>query len=471
MRKARDAKKRAVTVIKNQLERELLTSDEDSDDFIKPQEKPPSPSISKREINFDEDVDLHIDYPNELNFLRENPKRITNDLNNFENLSLIEDKSEPSANQFLLSEENKNLQIEGSGSGPKNPIKNMADFNKITKNLIKYNGSHSELARFISSNEHALAIDPTINDPENAGLKKNVLNHILINNLDKKTYQAVKDKTFNTLDELHKLIRDSVLKSIDHENIITKIYNSRQKPNESIESFSERILVLKEQHADLFSSNIVDDNESIKKYNNSLICQAFVRGCLPPLRNILLARDFTTLQDAIDYALKKELTLKQLHLNNEQNFNQNKYQQNFQRRFSNDYNKYPNFGNNFRNNFHPNINRYNNYNRNPQANRNNPFNKIDFNSNNNNLFNQKNYQPNTDQAFNENETKKDSGTEENKIQINEKVNENSNFKYSNFRPYRNQNLANNGYNRYENMDQNKKTFMTSAVTNNQYKKN
>lgn len=192
----------------------------------------------------------------------------------------------------------------------------------ILRNIIKllpnFKGNYQDLPRFIRAIEYAFAAHPELDDEANTLTKENVLKYIIVNCLDDESYHKLKDKSIKNIAELNKLMKQTLLKSLEPENCLEMIYNCKQKEDESVETYAMRIRRLREKYDDtLENSASAESIVEIKKYSERLIVKSFIKGLVQYLRSVLLSNEFKTLEEVVEYAQRKEKELKYIKMEND----------------------------------------------------------------------------------------------------------------------------------------------------------
>lgn len=192
-------------------------------------------------------------------------------------------------------------------------FKRMATLRNILKQIPQFSGEFDDLKRFLRGVDFAIKSEDSAENPVSDDIKEKVINHVIVKQLDSKLYEKLKDKNSRTLTELEKVMKDELLKHILPEHVEKQIELCKQESNETMESYATRIKKLKEKHEDSLDTHagttFFDDLAPIKKYQERQIVENFIKGAKQELRFILQTQNFETLEDATNYALKKEIEI------------------------------------------------------------------------------------------------------------------------------------------------------------------
>lgn len=186
------------------------------------------------------------------------------------------------------------------------PITKMASLRNVTKLIPQFKGDYQDLPRFIKSIELAMATEESLDQEENAQIKLNIIQYIIVNLIDSKTYNKIKDKEIASVASLHKAMKEELLKNIEPEHVLKQIYDCKQKFGENVETYGTKIKKLREQYEDTLENASDLNLEPIKHYNEKLIVKSFIKGARPELRTLLLTKEFENLDEAVQWAHKKE---------------------------------------------------------------------------------------------------------------------------------------------------------------------
>lgn len=232
--------------------------------------------------------------------------------------NVSQDQINPDTSLSLLTSSITETQIiNNSSTGGPDPPKfkpKMALFNRAIKLLPRFEGTYDDVARFIRAVDLAMTNDEELSKPENVEIKQKLLDYTILNQIDKKTYDKIKDKKITSVKELHNAMREEFLKSYEPESILTRMNATRQFPNESVDAYAGRIKAIWDQYVDAVGTLDPTQVEQITAHYKKLAIKAFIRGCHPELRDLLLARDWESLDDAINWAIKRDITLRQIKL-------------------------------------------------------------------------------------------------------------------------------------------------------------
>lgn len=177
----------------------------------------------------------------------------------------------------------------------------------ITKLLpSKFSGKYNELKRFIESVEHAIK-SAGAEDEALESLTKSTITHVILNCLDEATYDKIRSKQIETMSDLHSAMKEILLRAIEPESVLMSIQQLSQKYGESVDSYGSTIRKMREQYEDVLES--VTENKVEKKTTERAMIRAFIKGTKPELRTLLWTREFTTLDECILWATKKEKDL------------------------------------------------------------------------------------------------------------------------------------------------------------------
>lgn len=187
------------------------------------------------------------------------------------------------------------------------PVDKMATMRNITKLLpSQFSGKYQDLQRFVNAIKHAIA-SVTIPE-EDVDTIKNVITHIILNCLDNKTYEKLKDKTIPTIDVLQKELKDVLLRALEPESVLMEIQSAKQEFGESVESFAISIKALRVKYEDVLA-NATETEAVDRTVTERMIIRAFIKGTKAQLRNLLWSKEFETLDECILWAQKREKDL------------------------------------------------------------------------------------------------------------------------------------------------------------------
>lgn len=177
----------------------------------------------------------------------------------------------------------------------------------VIKLIPQFGGDYEKLPRFIKAVELAISSDEVLEDVANAAIKAKIIKHVILNNIDNKTYNKIKDRNISTVDELHKAMKEELLRSIEPENVLVQIYEIKQIWGETVEAYASKIKRLREKFEDsLENSSENVELAPVKAYNERLIIKSFIKNVRPELKTLLLSKEFATLDEAVKYAQTKE---------------------------------------------------------------------------------------------------------------------------------------------------------------------
>lgn len=135
---------------------------------------------------------------------------------------------------------------------------------------------------------------------------------------------------------MHTAIREELLKTTEPEDVLSQIYNCKQK-NEPLESFIERLRCLRERYEDTLLNDATEVNNTTKAATEKLIIKALTRGSRDELRNLFWVKDFNSFDEAANWGLKKEREMDLTNLDKKLNglsLNNNTYLNNQQGKFN-----------------------------------------------------------------------------------------------------------------------------------------
>lgn len=123
-------------------------------------------------------------------------------------------------------------------------------------------------------------------------------------------HYIIKLETINSVEELHSALKKICLKNVEPEFILNQIYECRQKDNENIEVYGQRIKKLCEKYEGALENSSDVDLVPIKQYNEKLIIKSFIRGTKTEIRSLILTQEFNNLDECITWSSKKEKEIK-----------------------------------------------------------------------------------------------------------------------------------------------------------------
>lgn len=182
----------------------------------------------------------------------------------------------------------------------------MASFRNVIKLIPQFSGDYADLPRFIRAIELALSTDETLEKADSSASKQRIINHIIVNCIDTRTYNKIKDRKINSVEALKKAMSEEMLINIDPEHVLSQMHECKQNFNQSVNDFASEIKILRDIFFDSLENTSNFDLTSIKMYNEKLIIKSFVKGVIPALRILLLTKEFSSLDEAILWAEKKE---------------------------------------------------------------------------------------------------------------------------------------------------------------------
>jgi hypothetical protein len=239
----------------------------------------------------------------------------------------------------------------------------------ITKQIHKYDGVYDNLLKFMESIRIAIASENLTGEAGDV-IKTNIIKYIIVNCLDNKLYQALKNKTIVTVDELQENIRNELLLAIEPDHILAKI-NACEMGRGTIEDYAIKFKRLLTMYQDLLVMEKIN-LEHIREFQEKTMIRSFIRGVHSDLRTLLLSQKFATLDDCITWARTKEheignrpnsketnsekiLEFEKKAFNKFINQGSNRNSNNFNRSFGS-MNIKPNYPNNFNKNYQTNNN-------------------------------------------------------------------------------------------------------------------
>lgn len=129
-------------------------------------------------------------------------------------------------------------------------------------------------------------------------------------------YNLIKYKEFATWDELKIFLQEQYLERRTIAQIQSELLNCRQRQNEGVRPFANRIERLM---LDLTDACIASEGDGardvIQNLNKKSALKAFVEGLQSPIKLIVKASRFENLTDAVEFACEEERTLNSKHKN------------------------------------------------------------------------------------------------------------------------------------------------------------
>lgn len=171
------------------------------------------------------------------------------------------------------------------------------------KMIPEFNGNRENLHKFIACCD---IVHPTATTRAESQQFLNVIK----TKLSGSAYNLIKYKEFASWDELKIILQDQYLEKRTIAQIQTELLNSRQRHNESVRCFSNRIekLVLDLNDACIASEGIAAANV-IQNLNKKSALKAFVEGLENPIKLIVKASRFHEFQDAVEAACEEERSI------------------------------------------------------------------------------------------------------------------------------------------------------------------
>lgn len=218
-------------------------------------------------------------------------------------------------NLIKLTENNSDNQIsEINGSIENIEIKMSLNIDHFLKIVPEFDGTSSQLHKFLRCCD--LIYKPLLKVPDKATFLD-----LVASKLNKRAYEIIKYNTFDTWEELRiELIKQfEVHKSVEQLQI--ELVQARQKSNESILEFSNRIEQLLSLLNDAcIAREGVDAKIYINNLNSGTALRSFIDGLKSDkIQNVVKSCRFKSLKDAVDQATEEEISLSK---NNSDNSNQ-----------------------------------------------------------------------------------------------------------------------------------------------------
>lgn len=197
----------------------------------------------------------------------------------------------------------------------------MASFSmeSALKLIPEFKGEREELHRFISCCNIVSANAISVTH------KRQFINLVKCK-LIGPAYNFIKYRDFTTWEDLRNTLQEQLLERRTIAQLQTELLSSRQKPNESVREFSNR---LERITADLTDACIASEGQAaagiIENLNSKSCLKAFVEGLLDPLKILIKASRFSTFRDAVENTVEEERIQEQSKAF--QNFKSNGYSQ------------------------------------------------------------------------------------------------------------------------------------------------
>lgn len=185
------------------------------------------------------------------------------------------------------------------------PINDMAFSTDLAFKMIpEFDGQRSNLHKFLSCGDVVWALAST-------RANQQMFMNIAKCKLSGPAYNIIKYKTFADWQELKVALENQYLERRTIAQIQSELINSRQKPNEDVRSFANRIERL---NIDLNDACIASEGQAaqniVENLNKKSALKAFVDGLRHPIQLIIKASRFDDFSNAVEAACEEERSLR-----------------------------------------------------------------------------------------------------------------------------------------------------------------
>ena len=172
------------------------------------------------------------------------------------------------------------------------------------KMIPEFHGNRNDLHKFLACCDIVAASCTTQNHQES-------LINVIKTKLCGAAYNLIKYKNFATWADLKPILQQQYLEKRTIAQLQTELVNSRQRSNEDVITFANR---LERLTLDLTDACITSEGEDaadvIQSLNNKCCLKAFVDGLNNPIRLVIKASRFPTFEEAVAAACEEERSTK-----------------------------------------------------------------------------------------------------------------------------------------------------------------
>lgn len=189
----------------------------------------------------------------------------------------------------------------------------------VIRFIPEFDGEKSKLHKFLNCCD---VMASTYTRPEDQQMLLNTIK----SKLSSKAYDSVKYKTYNTWNDLKKLLTDQFTDRKTANSINQTLSRVTQNYNEDVRTYANRIEKL---YSELIEATVREQGQTTltfaEQIYKDLALKRFIEGLVPSIRAIIKPTKFQTLEMAVEAALEEELLLKlKNHHISKPSFNQNK---------------------------------------------------------------------------------------------------------------------------------------------------
>lgn len=178
----------------------------------------------------------------------------------------------------------------------------------LLKDIKDFSGNLNDINKFLSSCRAAYDF---IGETEEHKLHRERFLNGIKNKLDSATFNAISQQTFNSIVEFSSAIEGIFLISNDPSNVQMQIVNRKQKHDENIMTYANKLLELHNEYLMLYKLKYpTADQESVKISNDMLLTQNFIRNLKQPFQTYSRGHFFDSFSAAKKWALDLEKTEK-----------------------------------------------------------------------------------------------------------------------------------------------------------------
>lgn len=191
-----------------------------------------------------------------------------------------------------------------SDFNPKITTENMAAVSEILKDIDRFTGRLSDVNKFISSVRASYEFVDTTSDI-------NIRRYVngVKNKLDGATFNTLSQTTFTTLNEFISAFEAIFLTSNDPSTTQIELVNRKQKPEENIMTFSNKMLELNNEYLTLYKAKFPETDQAVVAISSELLLtQSFIANLKHPFCKYARGHFFTSFIDAKKWALDVEKT-------------------------------------------------------------------------------------------------------------------------------------------------------------------